>query len=68
MKYELLEAVLRLKKNKNITNNSVCCVQFVPSPEMLKIFSSNIMYNQISESNDSKDFNTEIYEIVNIAQ
>ena len=36
------EAVLRLK-NINKTTNSVCCVKFEPSSEMLKLFNSNIM-------------------------
>ncbi|KNC20862.1 hypothetical protein FF38_13275 [Lucilia cuprina] len=66
MQYELLEALLRL--NINITNNSVCCEKFEPSPEMLKLFNSNTMYNKISEANDSEDFDTEIFEIVNIGQ
>lgn len=64
MQYELLEALLRL--NTYITNNSICCEKFEPSPEMLKLFNSNAMYNKISEANNSEDFDTEIFDIVNI--
>ena len=66
LQYELLKALLRL--NKYVTINSVCWEKFEPSPEMLNLFNSNARYNKISESNDSGDFNTEIFETVNISQ
>ncbi|XP_075150389.1 uncharacterized protein LOC142224497 [Haematobia irritans] len=57
MQYELLEALLRI--NTQFSNNSICCKNFEPPLEMVKLFNYKNLYkpNESSESDELEVFN-----------
>lgn len=64
MQYELLEALLRI--NTHFKNNSVCCAELIPSSQMLTLFNTSNMYNKIALAEESEDFDSEVFEMINI--